>query len=137
MLVSIERVPLPPEVLTKPSVVRLDNLGIEAEVLAVKVLAVKEETLAVVPKRLVEEAVAAKKLVVVAAVPVALRKVKFCKVEEPMASRLARVVRPLVTFKVPVKIAAEEMVWPLIESLVKVPMLPKVEKRLVEEAVPE
>ena len=44
-------------------------------------------------ERLVVLAVVAKKLVVVADVPVALTKVKFCKVEEPVARRLARVAR--------------------------------------------
>ena len=42
----------------------------------------------IVAKRLVEEAVELKKLVVVAAEPVALMKVKFCKVDEPVARKL-------------------------------------------------
>ena len=41
-----------------------------------------------VAKRLVEEAVVEKKLVVVALVPVALTKVKFCSVLDPVAKRL-------------------------------------------------
>ena len=43
---------------------------------------------------MVELAVVAKMLVVVAEVPVALMKVKFCKVEEPIERRLASVARP-------------------------------------------
>ena len=53
---STDKVPSPPLVFTKPLVVRLESLGIEAEVLAVRVF-----KLPVVPKRLV-----AKRLVVVA-----------------------------------------------------------------------
>ena len=91
-------------------------------------------------KRLVDEAVVEKRLVVVAFVPVALMKVKFWRVEEPVRRRLERVVRPPVTLSVPVKLAAEEIVWSLIRPevigpAVRVPMLPEVEKRLVDEAV--
>ena len=54
-------------------------------------------------KRLVEEAVVVKKLVVVAFVPVALTKVKFCKVVEPVAKMFAAVnselMKPLVAVK--------------------------------------
>ena len=54
-------------------------------------------------KRLVELAVVAKKLVVVAEVPVALTKVKFCKVVEPVAKMFAAVnselIKPLVAVK--------------------------------------
>jgi hypothetical protein len=49
---------------------------------------------AVVAKRLVEEAVVAKELVVVACVPVALTKVKFWSVEEPVARMFANVASP-------------------------------------------
>ena len=53
--------------------------GIEAELFTVRV-----EKLAEVPKRLVELAVVEKRLVVVAEVPVALTKVKFWRVVEPV-----------------------------------------------------
>jgi hypothetical protein len=73
-------------------------------------------------------------------VPVALTKVRFWRVDEPVRRRLERVERPPVTLSVPVKLAAELIVWPLtrpevIGPAVSVPMLPLVEKRLVEEAV--
>jgi hypothetical protein len=59
-----------------------------------------------------------------------------------LSKRLERVVSPALTFKVPVKLAAEEIVWPLIKPelivpAVSAPMLPFVEKRLVVEAVVE
>ena len=47
-------------------------------------------------KRLVEEAVVEKKLVVVAEVPVALVKVKFCKVVEPTTRRSPEVLMVVV-----------------------------------------
>lgn len=47
---------------------------------------------------------------VVALVPVAFTKVKFCKVEEPVRRRLAKVVSPPVAVTVPVKFEADEMV---------------------------
>jgi len=50
--------------------------------------AVSVPTLPVVENELVDDAIEAKKLVVVAAVPVALLKVKFCNVEEPERVRL-------------------------------------------------
>jgi len=60
-----------------------------------------ESVVPVVPKRvrelpterLVVLAVVLKRFVVVALVPVALTKVKFCKVEEPVARRLPRVAK--------------------------------------------
>lgn len=61
-------------------------------------------------KRLVEDAVVAKKLVVVAEVPVAFEKVKFWRVVEPDRRRFESEVRPAVAVKVPVKLAADEMV---------------------------
>ena len=66
-----------------------------------------------------------------------LEAVKFWRVEEPVRRRFERVVRPAVAVRVPVKLAAEEMVWLLIKPevigpAVRVPMLPEVEKRLVE-----
>ena len=58
-------------------------------------------------------AVVANILVVVAEEPVAFMKVKFWRVEEPVSKRLDSVVRPAVAVRVPVKLAALEMVWPL------------------------
>ena len=52
---------------------------------------VRPKPLIEVPNRFVEEAVVAKKLVVVALVPVALTKVKFCRVDEPVRRMLAKV----------------------------------------------
>ena len=51
-----------------------------------------------------------KRSVVVAEVPVALTKVTFWRVEEPVSKRFERVVKPPVAVRVPVKLAAEEMV---------------------------
>ena len=101
-----------------------------------------------VAKKLVELAVVEKKLVVVAELPVALTKVKFCRVELPESSRFESEVKPAVAVKVPVKLAAELIVWELIKPEVMAPvdrepvevMLPvfkEVAKRLVEEAVVE
>jgi hypothetical protein len=79
-------------------------------------------------------------LVVVALVEVEFRAVKFWRVEEALTLRLERVVKPLVMVTVPVKLAAFEMVWPLIRPevigpAVRVPMLPVVAKRFVVVAV--
>jgi len=74
-----------------------------------------------VKKRFVVEALVAKKLVVVAEVPVAFRKVKFWRVDEPVRRRFERVVSPAVAVRVPVKLAAEEMVWELMSPEVKAP----------------
>jgi hypothetical protein len=101
---------------------------------------VRVPMLAAVAARFVEEAVVAKKLVVVAEVPVALRKVKFWRVLEPVRRRFESVVNPPVAVRVPVKLAVDEIVWPLIKPEV---MAPRVEfpavkvvvKRLVDEAV--
>jgi hypothetical protein len=79
--------------------------------------------------------VVAKRLVEVALVEVELRAVKFWRVDEPVTRRLERVVRPLVTLRVPVRLAALEIVWPFIVPEVMLPVLREVEKRLVEEAV--
>ena len=46
----------------------------------------------------------------VALVEVELRAVKFCRVVEPVASRLDRVVKPLVTVSVPVNEADDDIV---------------------------
>lgn len=93
-------------------------------------------------KRLVEDAVVEKKLVVVALVPVAFRKVKFCKVDEPVTRRLERVESPPVAVSVPVKLAALEIVWlfikpEVIAPRVALPVVRVVEKRLVLDAVVE
>lgn len=58
--------------------------------------AVSVPMLPVVVKRLVLDAVVAKKFVVVALVPVALLNVKFCRVEEAVAKMLAKVPRVVV-----------------------------------------
>jgi hypothetical protein len=87
------------------------------------------------PKKLVVEAVVEKRLVVVALVLVALRAVKFWRVDEPLSKRLERVAKPPVAVRVPVKLAALEIVWPLILPAVMRPVLRAVEKRLVLEAV--
>lgn len=94
------------------------------------------------PKKLVVLAVVVKKLVVVAEVPVAFTKVKFCNVEDAFNKRFERVVRPEVTFKVPVKEAALVMVWELMRPevmapKVALPVLRAVANRLVEDAVVE
>ncbi len=68
---------------------------------------------------------------------VELRAVKFCKVEEPLSNRLERFVKPAVAVTVPVKLAAEEIVWPLISPEVTTPRLELVLKRLVDDAVVE
>src|SRR3989338_9182032 len=68
----------------------------------------------VVKNKLVELAVVEKRLVVVAAVPVAFTKVKFCKVLEALSKRFARVPRPVE---------------------VKLPPLPVVKNKFVDEAV--
>ena len=57
---------------------------------------VTKPRLALVEKRLVELAVVLKRLVLVAEVPVALTKVKFCKVEEALTKRLPVVVSPAI-----------------------------------------
>lgn len=95
-----------------------------------------------VENRFVELAVVENKLVVVALVPVALMKVKFCKVEEPVTKRFERVESPRVAVRVPVKLAAELIVWlfmrpEVIGPAVNVPMFPKVANKLVEEALVE
>ncbi len=60
------------------------------------------------------------RLVVVALVVVALRPVKFCNVDEPFAWRLDKVVRPPVAVRVPVKLAALDMVCELMRPEVMV-----------------
>jgi hypothetical protein len=88
-----------------------------------------------VAKRFVELAVVAKKFVVVAEVPVAFRKVKFWSVVEPVSKRFASVASPAVAVRVPVKLAALDIVWPLMSPAVIAPVVKLVEKRLVELAV--
>ena len=63
-----------------------------------------------VEKRLVDEAVVEKKLVEVEFVVVEVRAVKFWRVVEPESSKLESEVRPAVAVKVPVKLAALEIV---------------------------
>ena len=92
-----------------PRVVRPVTLSVEAKV-AAPVWAEVPPILIVLAKRFVEEAVVAKKLVVVAEVPVAFTKVKFWRVVDPERRRLESEVRPPVAVRVPVKFAAEEMV---------------------------
>jgi hypothetical protein len=117
-------------------------------VLAVQVRKLPDEQvprpkpLMLVPYRFVDEAVVEKRDVVVALVPVALTNVKFWRVEEPVSSRFESVVSPPVAVTVPVKLAADDIVWPLIRPevsvpAVSVPILPDVEKRFVLEAVLE
>jgi hypothetical protein len=96
----------------------------------------------------VEARVETKRLVVVAFVPVAFVKVKSCKVDEPLSRRLEKFERPPVAVSVvptvrdPVRLAADDMVCPLINPEVTVervaaPRFAFVEKRLVEDAVVE
>ena len=56
---------------------------------------------------------------------------------EPVSKRLERVERPPVAVRVPVKLAALEIVWLLILPEVMRPVLSEVLKRLVLEAVVE
>ena len=77
--------------------------------------------------KLVEERVVAKKLVEVAWDEVEFTAVKFWRVEEALARKPpVRVVRP-VTPTVPVKLAEEEMVWPLTRPEVMAPVVRVVE----------
>jgi len=95
-------------------------------------LTVREEV-----KRSVDEAVVEKRLVVVAEVEVELIEVKFRSVEEPVRRRLERVERPPVTVRVPVKLAAAEIVWLLMLPEVMTPVLREVENKFVLEALVE
>lgn len=74
--------------------------------------------------------------VVVALVEVELSAVKFCSVLDPVTNAFESVVRPPVTFNVPVKLASADIVWPFMVPLaVSEPVVNKVEKRLVDDAV--
>jgi len=84
-----------------------------------------------VAKRLVVEAVVAKKLVEVLLVEVEFKRVMFWKVDEALRRRFERLVRPAVAVRVPVKLAVLEIVWPLMRPEVRVPRLAVVAKRLV------
>jgi hypothetical protein len=106
--VSIVIVPSAPLVLTKPFEVKLESFE-----------RASEPMLPLVEKRLVDDAVVEKWLVVVALVEVELRKVMFWRVEEPVTRRLA--------------IEAIEVIDPIEPE----PRLKLVEKRLVDEAVVE
>jgi hypothetical protein len=95
--------------------------------------------LRVVAKRLVEEAVVAKKLVVVAEVPVAFEKVKLWRVVEPIAVRL--VVEPVtkarkLVKRLPVVVAlvVVERVTSLRSVKVLSPLKPLLSVRRVDEA---
>jgi len=81
---------------------------------AVRAWTVRAPKLAAAEKRLVEEAVVEKRLVVVADVPVAFTNVRFCKVVEPLSRRFAKVPSPV------------EVKWP---------PFPVVKRRLVLDAV--
>ena len=76
---------------------------------------------AFVKNKLVNVPVVPKMFVVVAFVVVERSPVKFCNVEEPSTSKLAKVVKPEATLRVPVKLAAEDIVWPLINPDVIAP----------------
>ena len=54
---------------------------------------------------------------------------------EPFTSKLERLVKPPRAVRVPVKLAADEIVWPFIKPDVTTPRFEFVEKRLVEDAV--
>jgi len=96
-------------------------------------------------KRLVEEAVVEKKLVVVAEVPVALTKVKFWRVEEAVAKTLAKVPRVVAIILAKVGEAVVLTDWSNQSFKVGAPFTVKAwpltvrdeVKRLVEEAVVE
>ena len=157
-----------------PRVVRPVTLRVDESVVApvtVSVFATDAVLrVAVEAKRFVDEAVVAKKLVVVAEVPVAFTKVKFWRVLDPVARRLARVVSPVkyeapetesavveaygktlapvavevmipAIPRVPVKLAADEIVWLLMRPEVSAPVTVAVSSvafdanRLVEDAV--
>ena len=92
-----------------------------ANVLVAPPVTLKEPTVAAAADRFDVLAVVLKKFVVVALVPVALTKVKFCKVEEALTRRL-------------VKLPVPPEVILLVR--VSVPPEPVVKKRLVVEAVP-
>lgn len=66
--------------------------------------------IAVVKKRLVEEAVVEKKDVVVAEVPVALMKVRFCNVDEALARRLVKVPSPEEVTAPPIAVVKKRLV---------------------------
>lgn len=68
----------------------------------------------------VRQNVVTARVVEVAFVVVALTPVKFCRVVEPFNSKLERLVRPLIAVRVPVKLAALDMVCPFIKPLVRV-----------------
>ncbi len=91
--------------------------------------------LKLVANKFVEDAVVEKSEVVVAFVEVEFRKVMFCKVDEPVVRRFERVVSPPVAVSVPVKLAADEIVWPLMLPEVMRPVLREVENKFVELAV--
>ena len=96
---SMDKVPSPPLVFTKPLEVRLSIF-----------CSVKTPMLPVVAKRLLLLAVLAKKLVLVELVVVDCRPVKFCRVVEPVARMLAAVSRELMKPLVAVREVAKKLV---------------------------
>lgn len=76
-----------------------------------------------VAKRLVDDAVELKKLVVVALVEVEFTAVKFCSVEEPVVSKLASVTRPVFDIEKSV-VVAEAVELAIAKSVVFVSPLP-------------
>ena len=92
--------------LVKPAVV----VPVPPEVIGRALPKVREPNWAAAANKFVELAVEAKKLVVVALVPVAFVKVRSWRVDEPVRRRFESVVRPAVAVSVPVKLAAEEIV---------------------------
>jgi hypothetical protein len=134
-----ERVVRPPVAVTVPVKLAAEEIVWPLMVPEVTLAKVALPTLRAVAKRLVEEATEAKKLVVVALVEVELRAVKLRSVVEPLIKRFESEVNPPVAVTVPVKFAAEEMVWPLIAPEVTFPRVAfptfnAVAKRLVDEA---
>jgi len=114
-----------------------EAFGSEIVLFTVSPPTVKVPMVPVVPKRFVVDAVVAKKFVVVAAVPVAFWKLKFCSVEEPVASIVpalnvpieASVEKKLVVLATEAKSAVEvaavaERLWrltrPVLETVKKV-----------------
>jgi hypothetical protein len=88
-----------PPMVVEPEVVRVarDDRPVTLSVplwVVLPLVSVPKE--AAVAKRLVEDETEAKRLVEVALLVVAFTPVKFCRVEEPVTRRLARVARPLV-----------------------------------------
>jgi hypothetical protein len=102
----------------------------------------KLETIAVFVVKSVITPVAAKKFVVVAFVVVECVAVNLWSVEDPVSNRFESVVSPAVAVRVPVKLAADEMVWPfmrpeVIGPTVSCPSVARFARISVVEAMPE